>query len=274
RWLTWVPAPIALWLRSPVREQDTRLMQGARRAYAPVLRTAMNNRGIVVIMALLLIGSSAWLATRLGSEFVPSLDEGDIALHAMRIPGTSLEQSLRMQSTLESHIGRFPEVDRVFAKLGTAEVATDPMPPSVADTFVMLRPRAQWPDPDKPKATLVREIEAAVARLPGNNYEFTQPIQMRMNELLSGVRADVAVNLHGDDVAQLTAVGRRIEAVVREVPGAADVRLEALTGLPLLTVTPDPGALARHGLTPAAVQDTGSPARGGPAARTPTHGRP
>src|SRR5690606_33572199 len=131
--LTWVPAAIALWLRGAVREHDTRPMQWARRGYAPVLRKAMQHRGAVVTVALLLIGGSAWLATRLGSEFVPSLDEGDIALHAMRIPGTSLEQSLRMQSTLESHIARFPEVHRVFAKLGTAEVATDPMPPSVAD---------------------------------------------------------------------------------------------------------------------------------------------
>jgi cobalt-zinc-cadmium resistance protein CzcA len=168
-----------------------------------------------------------------------------------------------MQTMLEGHLLKFPEVARVFSKLGTAEVATDPMPPSVADTFVMLKSRDAWPDPRKPKARLVGEMEAAVARLPGNNYEFTQPIQMRMNELLSGVRADVAVKLHGDDLATLARVGRRIEAVARAVPGAADVRLEQLDGLPILSVLPDRQALARHGMNPGIVQDTVAAAIGG-----------
>ncbi|MGN6225605.1 efflux RND transporter permease subunit [Pseudoxanthomonas sp.] len=261
--LTFVPASIALFLRGRVEEKDTRLMRWARRAYAPALDWALRRRGWVLGGAVALLAVCGLLATRLGSEFIPSLDEGDIALHAMRIPGTSLEQALKMQATLEARIKRFPEVERVFGKLGTAEVATDPMPPSVADTFLMLKPRDQWPDPRKPKAQLVAEIEAAVKQLPGNNYEFTQPIQMRTNELISGVRADVAIKLYGDDLDRLVEIGRSIEAVARTVPGAADVKLEQTTGLPLLTITPDRRALARYGLNPGTVQDTVATAVGG-----------
>jgi cobalt-zinc-cadmium resistance protein CzcA len=261
--LTFVPAAVALFLRGRVREQDTRAMQWARRGYAPALRWAVHHRGWLVGGSVLLVAACGLLATRLGSEFIPGLDEGDIALHALRIPGTSLDQAVKMQSTLEARISEFPEVDRVFGKLGTAEVATDPMPPSVADTFVMLKPRDEWPDPRKGKATLVAEIEAAVKELPGNNYEFTQPIQMRMNELISGVRADVAIKLYGDDLDTLVEVGERIEAVARTVRGAADVALEQATGLPLLTITPDRQALVRHGLNPGVVQDTVATAVGG-----------
>jgi cobalt-zinc-cadmium resistance protein CzcA len=261
--LTFVPASVALFLRGKVEEKDTRLMQWARRAYAPLLSWSLSHRKAVVAGALALLASSGWLATRLGSEFIPSLDEGDIAMHALRIPGTSLEQAIRMQVSLEARIARFPEVKDVFSKLGTAEVATDPMPPSVADTFIMLKPRAQWPDPRKPKAQVVAEIEAAVKQLPGNNYEFTQPIQMRMNELISGVRADVAIKLYGDDLDTLAEVGERIEAVAKTVPGAADVKLEQATGLPLLTITPDRQALVRYGLNPGVVQDTVATAVGG-----------
>lgn len=261
--LTFVPAAIALFLRGRVREKETPIVQWARRAYAPALGFALRRRGWVIAAAVLLVAGIGVLATRLGSEFIPGLDEGDIALHAMRIPGTSLEQAVRMQSVLEARIAEFPEVARVFGKLGTPEVATDPMPPSVADTFVMLKPREQWPDPRKRKPELVAQIESALQRIPGNNYEFTQPIQMRMNELISGVRADVAVKLYGDDLDTLMQAGEQIAAVVRSVPGAADVSLEQLTGLPMLTVTPDRQALIRYGLNPVAVQDTVATAVGG-----------
>lgn len=261
--LTYVPAAIALFLRGRVQEKETRLMQWARRGYAPALGWAMRWRHWVIAGALVFVAACGLLATRLGSEFIPGLDEGDMALHALRIPGTSLDQAVTMQSTLEARIKEFPEVERVFGKLGTAEVATDPMPPSVADTFIMLKPRGQWPDPRKPKATLVAQIEAAVRMIPGNNYEFTQPIQMRMNELISGVRADVAIKLYGDDLATLVEVGEGIEAVARSVPGAADVELEQATGLPLLTITPERAGLARYGLNPGAVQDTIATAVGG-----------
>jgi cobalt-zinc-cadmium resistance protein CzcA len=186
-----------------------------------------------------LVAIAGFAATRMGSEFVPNLDEGDIALHALRIPGTSLSQAIQMQTTLEARLKRFPEVERIVAKIGTAEVATDPMPPSVADTFIMLKDRSEWPDPRKPKAELVREMQEAAATIPGNNYEFTQPIQMRFNELLSGVRADVAIKVFGDDLDQLLEIGQAVEGVVSGIEGAQDVSVEQVTGLPVLQITPD-----------------------------------
>ncbi|PKM14859.1 MAG: CusA/CzcA family heavy metal efflux RND transporter [Gammaproteobacteria bacterium HGW-Gammaproteobacteria-2] len=261
--LTFVPAAVAVLLGGNVQETEGWALQTARRWYAPALDWAMRLRAPVVAASVVLVLLSGMLVTRLGTEFIPSLDEGDIALHALRIPGTSLSQAVQMQSTLEARIKQFPEVERVFGKLGTAEVATDPMPPSVADTFIIMKPRAQWPDPRKPKAVLIAELEVAVREIPGNNYEFTQPIQMRMNELISGVRADVAVKLFGDDLDTLIAVGERIEVVTKTVPGAADVKLEQATGLPLLTITPDPAALVRYGLNQVAVQDAVGTAIGG-----------
>ena len=261
--LTFVPAAVAVFLGGRVQEKESRILVAIRRVYAPLLEWAMRFRVPVVVAAAVGAVAFGLLATRLGSEFIPNLDEGDIALHALRIPGTSLAQSTDMQRTLERRIGEFPEVLRVFSKIGTAEVATDPMPPSVADTFVMLKPRDEWPDPSKTKAELTEEIEAAAAAVPGSNYEFTQPIQMRMNELISGVRADVAIKLYGDDLDTLVRVGTRIEQVARGVPGAADVRLEQTTGLPLLTVTPNPAGLERYGLNQVAVQDAVGTAVGG-----------
>lgn len=261
--LTFVPAAIAVFLGGRVDEKDNRVMQWAKRRYRPLLNGSLRRGKWVMAGAMALMVLCAMLATRLGTEFIPNLDEGDIALHALRIPGTSLEQAVKMQSTLEARIKQFPEVDRVFGKLGTAEVATDPMPPSVADTFLMMKPRSQWPDPRKPRDQLVAEIETAVEQLPGNNYEFTQPIQMRMNELISGVRADVAIKLYGDDLDTLVEVGKRIEEVAESVAGAADIKLEQTTGLPLLTITPDREALVRYGLNPDVVQETVATAVGG-----------
>ncbi|GAB3331680.1 efflux RND transporter permease subunit [Marilutibacter aestuarii] len=272
--LTFVPASIALFLgrEAPRRSHDgtrdhaahdNRVMRLATHAYRPALGWAMRHRTAVLAGSLGLVVLSGLLASRLGSEFIPQLDEGDIALHAMRIPGTGLEQSVRMQQSLETWLKAVPEVERVFSKIGTAEVAADPMPPSVADTFLMLKPRDAWPDPRKPRATLVAELEAGVERLPGNNYEFTQPIQMRMNELISGVRAELAIKVFGDDLDTLLALGEAIADTARQVPGAADVRLEQASGLPMLTVTPDRVALARYGLNPGVVQDTVATAVGG-----------
>ncbi len=261
--LTFVPAAVAVFLGGRVDEKENRVMQWARRCYEPLLGWSLKRGAWVMAGALALVALTGVLATRLGTEFIPNLDEGDIALHALRIPGTSLAQAVTMQSTLEARIKQFPEVERVFGKLGTAEVATDPMPPSVADTFLMMKPRSQWPDPRKPRDQLVAEIETAVRELPGNNYEFTQPIQMRMNELISGVRADVAIKLYGDDLETLVEVGEKIEEVTRSVPGASDVKLEQATGLPMLTVTPDRQALVRYGLNPGAVQETVATAIGG-----------
>jgi cobalt-zinc-cadmium resistance protein CzcA len=264
--LTFVPAAVALFVTGRVAEKDNVLVAVAKRGYAPLLRTALARRWAVVVGAAALVLLSGLLATRLGSEFIPSLDEGDIALHALRIPGTGLDQAVGMQTLLEARIKQFPEVDKVVAKIGTADVATDPMPPSVADTFIMLKDRADWPEPRKPKRELLRELDAAVRAIPGNNYEFTQPVQMRMNELIAGVRADVAIKVYGDDLDTLASLGDAVEAVARRVPGAADVKLEQTTGLPMLTVTPDRQALARHGLALDEVQDAIATAMGGRAA--------
>jgi cobalt-zinc-cadmium resistance protein CzcA len=261
--VTFVPAAVAIFVRGPVAKHDNAVMRAARSFYAPVLRTALRLRIAVVVAAVLLVAFAATLATRMGSEFIPSLDEGDVALHALRIPGTGVDQAIGMQLQLEARLAELPEVARVFAKLGTADIATDPMPPSVADTFVILKEREFWPDPRKPKDALVAELEAIAARVPGNNYEFTQPIEMRFNELISGVRSDVAVKVYGDDLDTLRELGERIERVVASVPGGADVALEQLTGLPMLTVTPRRLALARYGLDVADVQDVVGTAIGG-----------
>ena len=261
--VTFVPAAVAVLVRGKVAAHENVVMRAARRGYEPLLRAALRLRLVAVTGAALLVALGATLATRMGSEFIPSLDEGDIALHALRIPGTGIEQAIGMQLSLDARIAQIPEVDRVFAKLGTADIATDPMPPSVADTYVILKERNQWPNPRKPKSTLVEELEAAAARIPGNNYEFTQPIEMRFNELISGVRSDVAVKVYGDDLATLLALGGEVEAILAGVAGGADVALEQMTGLPMLTVEPRRAVLARYGLDVADVQDIVSTAIGG-----------
>jgi cobalt-zinc-cadmium resistance protein CzcA len=264
--ITLVPAAVALFVRGRVSEDENAFMRFLRRAYEPSLRLALAHRWPVVIFAAVLVLLAAFQASRMGTEFVPSLDEGDIAMHALRIPGTSLSQAIDMQMTLETHIRKFDEVAHVFSKIGTGEVATDPMPPSVADTFIMLKLRDEWPDPRKPKSVLVAEIEAVVMAIPGNRYEFTQPIQMRFNELISGVRSDLAVKVYGDDLDTLVQIAKQIETVVSGIPGAANVRTEQVTGLPILTVTPNRERLAWYGLDVSTVQETLRIAVGGESA--------
>ena len=261
--LTFVPAAVALFVTGKVEEKESRVMAWLNARYAPLLDKTMARGKLLIGGALALIALSAIGATRLGSEFIPNLEEGDIALHALRIPGTSLSQAITMQEGLEDRIRKFPEVERVFAKLGTADVATDPMPPSVADNFLILKDRREWPDPRKPREQLVEELDAAVRQIPGNNYEFTQPVQMRMNELIAGVRADVAIKLFGDDLEVLLENGKTIENVAKGIPGAQDVKLEQVTGLPVLAVTPKRDMLARYGVNVADVQDAVSTATGG-----------
>lgn len=259
--LTFVPAAIALLMNGTffgtgkVAEHENRAMRWLKERYQPLLGAAFKYHAIILTAAIGLVIGCAWLSTRLGSEFIPQLDEGDIALHALRIPGTGLEQAVAMQTMLEARIKEFPEVDKVFAKIGTADVATDPMPPSVADNFVILKPREQWPNPNRSKQDLVDAIETAVRELPGNNYEFTQPIQMRFNELISGVRSDLGIKVIGDDLEQLQTSAAEILAVLEKIPGAADARMEQVTGLPVLTITPKRRQLAAYGLTVNEVQD-------------------
>lgn len=246
--LTFVPAAVALFMGGKISEKESRIIVASKSFYRPVLEMALRFRWLVVSAASVLIVFSVWLLTTLGSEFIPQLDEGDIALHALRIPGTGLEQSIDMQEVLEERLKDFPEVDKVYAKIGTPEVATDPMPPSVADNFVILKPRSEWPDPDREKADLVAEMEAAVTQLPGNKYEFTQPIQMRFNELISGVRADLGIKVFGDDLDQLVITANDILKVLKGIEGSADARVEQVTGLPMLSIIPKRMKLARYGL--------------------------
>jgi heavy metal efflux system protein len=261
--VTFIPAAAALFLTRPMAEKENWLMRLAKTAYEPLLNLTLKNRAFVVTTSVVIVTLSGLLATRMGTEFVPSLDEGDIALHALRIPGTSLSQAIKMQESLEKRIKDFPEVERVFAKIGTADIATDPMPPSVADNYVMLKERADWPDPSRSTADLVQALEEAVQAIPGNNYEFTQPIKMRFNELIAGVRADVAVKVFGDDLEGLLEAGEEISEVLEKVPGAADVRVEQITGLPVLTLRMNREAMARFGLNIADVQEVVEIALGG-----------
>ncbi|PKP86363.1 MAG: CusA/CzcA family heavy metal efflux RND transporter [Alphaproteobacteria bacterium HGW-Alphaproteobacteria-17] len=261
--LTLVPAAVALFVTGKVEEKENWLMRRLGNGYRPLLDRALAWPKAAVAIAVLLVAIAGMGATRLGSEFIPDLDEGDIAMHALRIPGTSLGQAVAMQESLEAKIRKFPEVERVFAKIGTADVATDPMPPSVADNFIMLKDRSEWPDPRKPRDQLVAELNAAVDTVPGSNYEFTQPVKMRMNELIAGVRADVAIKLFGDDLDQLIKSGGAIKEVVGSIPGAEDVKMEQVTGLPMLSVTPRREMLARYGVSMSDVQDAVATAIGG-----------
>jgi cobalt-zinc-cadmium resistance protein CzcA len=264
--VTFIPAAVALMIGNKVSEHDSRLMGWARRAYLPLLRRSNANKAPVMVIVGVVIALSALLATRLGSEFVPSLNEGDITMHALRIPGTSLTQAVEMQLALERTIKQLPEVDTVFSKMGTAEVATDPMPPSVADTFIMLKPEAEWPKPKRSREAFLAALEQAVGKVPGNNYEFTQPIQMRFNELLSGVRSDVAIKVFGDDSAVMGRSAEQIATVLETIPGAADVKVEQTTGLPMLTIRIDRARTARVGVNVGDVQQAIATAIGGASA--------
>ncbi|WP_297531055.1 efflux RND transporter permease subunit [Thalassolituus sp.] len=266
--VTFVPAAVALLFKGPVTEKRNPLVSALMRMYQPLLALALQARAPIIGLAAVLVLLSIWQATRLGSEFAPNLDEGDIAMHALRIPGTSLSQAIALQETLEERIKALPEVERVFAKIGTADVATDAVPPSVADNFIILKPRDQWPDPNKPKQQVIAELEALVSEIPGNRYEFLQPIQMRFNELLAGVRAEVAIKIFGDDLDVLTGLGASLEKIVAGVDGAVDIQTEQVTGLPLLEFIPDADALRRHGISRQQLQDQLATALGGEVAGT------
>ena len=261
--VTFVPAAVAIFITGRVSEKESAPVRWATTLYVPALAAVLRHRGRTLMAAGALMLVSALTATRLGSEFLPSLDEGDLLVHALRIPGTSLSTAVAMQHALERKLKTYGEVDYIFSKIGTAEIATDPMPPSVADTYVMLKPREEWPDPDRPKADLVAQLQRELPLMPGNNYEFTQPIQMRFNELIAGVRSDVAVKVFGDDRETLADLGTRIEAVLAEVPGAADTKVEQTTGLPLLTINLKRAEMARLGLNVTDIQDLVEVAFGG-----------
>jgi cobalt-zinc-cadmium resistance protein CzcA len=261
--LTFVPAAIALFMRGRIEEKENAIVRGAKRLYVPVLEYALRLRVPFLAGAIVFVVFCGWLASRMGSEFIPSLDEGDIAVQALRIPGTSLTQSVEMQLQLERALRNMPEVKTYFSRVGTAEVATDPMPPNISDGYVMLKERSEWPDPDKPKAALIEEIQQRLEGLPGNAFEISQPIELRFNELISGVRSDVGIKVFGDDLGQLLETGNAIARVLNTVEGAEGVKVEQVAGLPVLSVEPDRAALYRYGVNVADVQDVLAAATGG-----------
>ncbi|SDR44175.1 cobalt-zinc-cadmium resistance protein CzcA [Pseudomonas grimontii] len=267
--VTFVPAAIALFVTGKVKEEENLVMRTARRAYAPVLDWVMTRRPLVFGLAVLTIVASGVVASRMGSEFIPSLSEGDFAQQALRVPGTSLTQSVQMQQQLEKTLmAQVPEIERVFARTGTAEIASDPMPPNISDSYVMLKPKAQWPDPNKSRESLIADIQRASAIVPGSAYELSQPIQLRFNELISGVRSDVAVKVFGDDMAVLNTTAAEIAETLQGLDGASEVKVEQTSGLPVLTINIDRDKAARFGLNVGDVQDTIAVAVGGRQAGT------
>ncbi|MFP5499879.1 MAG: CusA/CzcA family heavy metal efflux RND transporter [Gammaproteobacteria bacterium] len=267
--VTFVPAAIALFVTGKVKEEENLVMRSARRVYAPVLDWVMARRPLVFGLAVLAIVASGLVASRMGSEFIPSLSEGDFAQQALRVPGTSLTQSVQMQQQLEKTLmAEVPEIERVFARTGTAEIASDPMPPNISDSYVMLKPKDQWPDPKKSREAIIADIQRASAIVPGSVYELSQPIQLRFNELISGVRSDVAVKVFGDDMAVLNKTAGEIAETLQTLKGASEVKVEQTSGLPVLTINIDRDKAARFGLNVGDVQDTIAVAVGGRQAGT------
>lgn len=267
--VTFVPAAIAMFVTGKVKEEEGMVMRIARQRYAPVLQWVLKHRSIAFSAAIALVVLSGVLASRVGSEFIPSLSEGDFALQALRVPGTSLTQSVDMQQRLEKAvIEQVPEVERMFARTGTAEIASDPMPPNISDAYVMLKPKDQWPDPNRSREELIAEVQKAAASVPGSNYELSQPIQLRFNELISGVRSDVAVKVFGDDMDVLNRTAAKIATALKGVQGSSEVKVEQTTGLPVLTINIDREKAARYSLNIGAVQDAIAIAVGGRQAGT------
>ena len=227
---------IAQFASGEITEKENFLLVRFRKIYTPLLDYSLANRSVTITFATVLVALSILLSTKMGTEFIPRLDEGDMAIHALRITGTSLSQAVSMQDAVEKKINELPEVDYVFSKIGTADIASDPMAPSVADVFAIVKPRDQWPNPRLTKSDFVKKLEKKLAQVPGNKYEITQPIQMRFNELIAGTRSDVAVKVFGDDIDSLIASADEVEHVLASIPGAADVRMEQVTGLPVLTL--------------------------------------
>ncbi|QRM35170.1 efflux RND transporter permease subunit [Microvirga sp. VF16] len=261
--LTFVPALISIVIKGRVQEKENLIVRVLKTLYRPFLDGVVRRPGPVIATALLLFIGATVLFNRLGQEFIPQLDEKNIAMHAVRIPSTSLSQSQDLQLSIEKAVSTFPQVAFVFSKTGTAEVAADPMPVNVSDNFIILKPREEWPDPDLPKEKLIAEIQAAVGTVAGNNYEFTQPIQMRFNELLAGTRGDLAVKVFGEEFDAMLPAANQIAGILRGVQGAEDVKVEQVTGLPFLDIRIEKAEIARLGLSHAAVQDVVGAAIGG-----------
>ncbi len=261
--LTFVPAMIALLLSKKVSEKEVKPIRLVKERYEPLLRKALARPRAVIGTGVGIFAVAALVFSLLGSEFTPQLDERNLAVQSLRIPSTPLERSLAMQQQVENRLTQFPQVELVFSRTGTAEVATDPMPPNISDAYVILKPRSEWPDPSLSRDELVSEMEAALGDLVGNLYEFSQPIELRFNELIAGVRGDVAVKLYGDDLAAMTASANEVASILADVDGAADVKVQQVSGFPTLDIAFDRPTIARYGLTVEEVAQTVAIALGG-----------
>jgi len=261
--LTFVPAMIAVLLNKKLTEKEVKPIRMAKERYGPAVRKAIARPWPMIGTGVGIFAVAAVMFTFLGSEFTPQLDERDLAVQSLRIPSTSLERSVAMQRKVEDRLEEFPQVELVFSRTGTAEVASDPMPPNASDAYVILKPRDEWPDPDLSKDELVEEMETALGGLIGNLYEFSQPIELRFNELIAGVRGDVAVKLYGDDLTALTEAAGDVAGVLRGVEGAADVKVQQVTGFPTLDIAFDRPTIARYGLTVEEVAQSVAIALGG-----------
>ncbi|MDR1275907.1 MAG: CusA/CzcA family heavy metal efflux RND transporter [Candidatus Accumulibacter sp.] len=262
--MTFIPAAVALFINGRVAEKENRLMACAKSRYESALGWIMDNKPVVGVFTAATIFLAGLMALRMGSEFIPSLNEGDFAIQALRVPSTGLSQSIGMQREIEKTLkDKFPEIERVFARTGTAEIASDPMPPNISDGYIMLKPEDQWPKPRKTRDALLSEIREATEGLAGNNYEFSQPIQLRFNELISGVRSDVAVKVFGDELEVLNDTANAIAAVLGKITGASEIKVEQTSGLPVLNIVIDREKTARYGLNVGDVQDAVGVAVGG-----------
>ncbi|WP_338868779.1 CusA/CzcA family heavy metal efflux RND transporter [Myxococcus stipitatus] len=254
--LTFVPALASVLLPLRAKEQESILVRGARRVYEPALSWCLQRRGLVAGVAGGLLALSLATVPFLGAEFIPRLDEGAIALQAWRVPSVSLEESVRQTTLIEKVLKRFPEVTTVVSRTGRAEIATDPMGVEISDIFVMLKPHEEWTTA-KDREGLVTAFNAALSKeVPGSLFSYSQPIELRVSELIAGVRSDVALKLYGEDLNVLKQTGDRLVAALSKVPGAADVKAEQVAGLPVARIQIDRKAIARYGINARQVLDT------------------
>ncbi|MBN6531118.1 CusA/CzcA family heavy metal efflux RND transporter [Acinetobacter pittii] len=262
--VTFVPAAVALFVTGEVKEKESRWMMTLKKGYADLLDKAYAFRYVVVTAAVSILILTSAIATRVGSEFAPQLSEGDFALQLMRAPSTGIEESLKIQENVEKQLLKaFPEIKAIFARTGTAEVATDVMPPNISDGIVLLKPHDQWPNPKETIDELRTRMLQFVNQIPGNNSEFSQPIELRFNELISGVRSDIGVKVFGDDMQILNQEAEKIAQQLRSIPGASEVKVEQTNGLPLLNVDVDHALAAQYGLSVKSIQDIVAASIGG-----------
>ncbi|MFA3280504.1 CusA/CzcA family heavy metal efflux RND transporter [Acinetobacter baumannii] len=262
--VTFVPAAVALFVTGEVKEKESRWMMTLKKGYAGLLDKAYAFRYVVVTAAVSILILTSAIATRVGSEFAPQLSEGDFALQLMRAPSTGIEESLKIQENVEKQLLKaFPEIKAIFARTGTAEVATDVMPPNISDGIVLLKPHDQWPNPKETIDELRARMLQFVNQIPGNNSEFSQPIELRFNELISGVRSDIGVKIFGDDMQVLNQEAEKIAQQLRSIPGASEVKIEQTDGLPLLNVDVDHALAAQYGLSVKSIQDIVAASIGG-----------